>query len=59
MIVQPKGNFKLVNELDNTALNKNKVYNADIAYNQPLYKEKGLIFIDGLLLNKNDYIIIK
>ena len=38
-------------------LNKDrKLINAIIATNQPSHKEKGLIFVDGVLLNANEYI---
>ena len=58
MKVKPKENYKLVNYPDNTALDKNKVYDADIAYNQPEYIEKCKIFVEGILLERDDYIII-
>jgi hypothetical protein len=38
------------NEMD-----PNKVYDAEIATNQPDYKEKGLIFAGGHLLKRGEY----
>ena len=47
-------------------LNKNKIYEACIATNQPDYKEKGLIFVEAnddlrieLLLNSDEYGVIE
>lgn len=59
MLVKIKENFKLANYSSNTALKKNKIYSAIIASNIPKYKENGLIFVENLLLDKNDYIIVK
>jgi hypothetical protein len=56
MKVKPKENYKLLGT--SIVLNKDKIYNAVIATNQPNYKEKGLIFVDEVLLNKKEYIII-
>ena len=55
MKVKPKENYKLLGT--SIVLNKNKTYNAVIATNQPNYKKKGLIFVDGVLLNANEYIV--
>tara|TARA_R100001163_G_C5025834_1_gene167391 strand:+ start:92 stop:361 length:270 start_codon:yes stop_codon:yes gene_type:complete len=55
MKVKPKENYKLLGT--SIVLNKNKTYNAVIATNQPNYKEKGLIFVDDVLLNANEYIV--
>lgn len=57
MKVKPKENYKLLGTF--IVLNKNKTYNAVIATNQPNYKEKGLIFVDDVLLNANQYIEVK
>ena len=56
MKVKPKENYKLLGT--SIVLNKDKIYNAVIATNQPNYKEKGLIFVNEVLLNKKEYIII-
>ncbi len=56
MKVKPKENYKLLGT--SIVLNKDKIYNAVIAINQPNYKEKGLIFVNEVLLNKKEYIII-
>tara|TARA_R100000781_G_C4035318_1_gene112038 strand:+ start:338 stop:511 length:174 start_codon:yes stop_codon:yes gene_type:complete len=56
MKVKPKRNYKLLGT--SIVLNKDKIYNAVIATNQPNYKEKGLIFVNEVLLNKKEYIII-
>ena len=36
-------------------LDKNRTYTAEIATNQPKYKEKGLVFCGGYLLNQYEY----
>jgi hypothetical protein len=38
-----------------TALDSEKVYEATVATNQPNYKERGLVFIEGYLLTKEEY----
>ena len=43
----------------NEKLDKNKVYDAEIAWNQPGYKKNGLIFVNGVLLVKGEYKIIR
>jgi len=57
MKVKPKENYKLLGT--SIILNKNKTYSAFIATNQPGYKEKGLIFVNDVLLNDNEYTIIE
>lgn len=57
MKVKPKLNFRLAG-IPETELNKNKIYNANIAYNQPEYIEKCKIFVQGILLERDDYLII-
>lgn len=54
MKVKPKENYVAVSR---PPLDKTKIYDAVIAINQPNYKEEGLIFCNGFLLNKNEYII--
>jgi len=58
MRVKPNENYQLAN-IPESKLNKDIVYNAVIASNQPDYKEKGLIFVKDILLDKTEYIIIK
>jgi len=59
MKVKPKLAYRFANSNESTGLNPNKVYNAIIATNQPEHKEKGKIFIDDMLLERGEYIIIK
>jgi CYTH domain-containing protein len=56
MKVKPLENYRLLGTP--IVLDKNTVYNAVIARNQPNYKEKGLIFVDGVLLAKGEYKIV-
>ena len=44
MKIQPKENYELLGTYPVIKLDKNKVYNAVIADNQPDYKKKGLVF---------------
>jgi len=57
MQVKPNMNYKLLGT--NIVLDKNKVYTAIIATNQPDYIERGLIFCNDVLLDKTEYTIIK
>lgn len=59
MKIKPKENYKLAGTYPQITLNKNKVYDAVIATNQPNYKEKGLVFCGDILLNKSEYEVIK
>ena len=59
MKIQPKENYELLGTYPVIKLDKNKVYNAVIADNQPDYKKKGLVFCGSILLNKSEYKIIK
>jgi hypothetical protein len=59
MKIQPKENYKLLGTYPVIKLDKNKIYNAVIADNQPDYKKKGLVFCGDILLNKSEYKIIK
>jgi len=57
MKVKPKLNYKLYTtelKLDST-----KIYKAEIATNQPDFEKQGLIFVNEILLNKDEYIIIE
>ena len=56
ILIQPKENYQCANH-SLKPLNKNKVYSAELATNQPEYIEKGLVFCDGYLLEKNEYTI--
>ena len=42
----------------NIKLNKSKIYKGIKATNIPNYKKEGLIFVNEILLNKSEYIII-
>ena len=57
--IKPKENYKLLGTYPVITLNKNKVYRAIIAINQPDYKKTGLVFCNDILLNKTEYTIIK
>jgi len=56
MKVKPKENYKCF-AYSRPPLDKTKIYDAVIPSNQPNYKEQGLIFCNGFLLNKNEYIV--
>ena len=58
MNIKPKENYRLLGTYPVITLDRNKVYKAIIATNQPNYKENGLVFCDDILLNKNEYTII-
>lgn len=55
MKIQPNDNFKVYGI---GQLNKNCIYNAELATNQPDYIEMGKVFVKGILLDKNDYRIV-
>ena len=55
--VKPNLNYKLLGT--NIRLDKNKVYNGEIATNHPNYKELGLMFVGEILLDENEYTIIR
>jgi len=40
-------------------LDSEKVYEATPATNQPNYKERGLVFVEGYLLTKEEYEVAK
>ena len=56
MRVKPNKNYKLLGT--SIELDKEKVYDAVKAINQPNYKQEGLIFVDDILLNANEYIVM-
>jgi hypothetical protein len=53
MKVQPKENYHM--GIGYPKLNKNCIYNATIATNQPDYIEKEKVFVKDILLEKDDY----
>ena len=55
--IKPNENYHLSST--DIRLDKNKVYNGIIATNQPNYEERGLMFCGDILLNKNEYKIVK
>ncbi len=57
MTVKPNDNYELLGTT--IKLNKKQVYKAHIAFNQPDYKQYGLIYVDGVLLNRSEYRIVK
>lgn len=55
--IQPKENYSCAS-YSRPPLDKTKTYKGYIAFNQPDYKEKGLVFCKGYLLKKGEYKII-
>ncbi len=53
MKVKPNENYKLLGT--NITLDKNREYVAFWATNQPAWKERGLIFVEDILLEKGEY----
>lgn len=56
MRVKPNKNYKLLGT--SIELDKEKVYDAVKATNQPNYEEEGLVFVSEILLNKNEYVVV-
>ncbi len=56
MRVKPNENYKLLGT--SIELDKERVYDAVKATNQPNYEEEGLIFVSEILLNKNEYVVV-
>ena len=56
MRVKPKMNFKLLGT--SITLNKTMTYEAVPATNQPDWEAKGLVFVNEMLLSKDDYDVI-
>lgn len=54
MRVKPNRSYKLLGT--SIELDKERVYDAVKATNQPNYKQEGLIFVNDILLNANEYI---
>ena len=57
MQVKPLHNYKLLGT--SIVLDCKKTYDATPATNQPDWEEKGLIFVDGILLEAGEYLIVK
>jgi hypothetical protein len=57
ILIQPKDDYRCAS-YSRPALDKNKVYSATLATNQPDYIEKGLVFCGDYLLGKNEYYLI-
>ena len=57
ILIKPNDNYRCASYIAQP-LDKNKVYSATIATNQPDYAEKGLVFCGDYLLNKNEYTVV-
>lgn len=57
MRVKPNENYELLGT--SIKLDKNKVYEAVPATNQPNHKAMGMVFVGDFLLNKTEYRVIK
>ena len=57
MLVKPKLNYRLY--ATHISVSKDKTYKATIATSQPNYKERGAVFVGGILLEKGEYTIVK
>ena len=57
MQVIPKRNFKLLGT--SVVLDASKTYTATLATNQPNWEVEGKIFVEGVLLCKGDYDVIR
>lgn len=57
LTVKPNDDYELLGT--QVKLDKTRVYKAHIASNQPDYKRYGLIFVDGVLLNRSQYRLVK
>ena len=56
MKIKPNESFKLLGT--GIELDKNKIYESEDASNIPDYKERGLVFVNGILLDKSEYEIV-
>jgi hypothetical protein len=56
--IQPNKNYRCP-IYSKPPLDKTKTYKGYIAFSQPNYKEKGLVFCEDYLLKKGEYKIIK
>ena len=57
ILVQPKENYRC-GSYSRKPLDKNKVYSATVATNQPDYIKNGLVFCGDYLLDKNEYTVV-
>ena len=57
IFIKPKEDYRCASYA-RQSLDKNKVYSATIATNQPDYAEKGLVFCGDYLLDKNEYTVV-
>lgn len=57
MRVKPNRSYELLGT--SIKLDKERVYDAVKATNQPNYEEEGLIFVSEILLNKNEYQVVE
>jgi hypothetical protein len=57
MKIKPRLDFELIGA--GIKLDKNKVYEVEYATNQPHWQTLELVFCEGILLPKEDYIVIK
>ena len=57
MKVIAKESFKLLGT--SICIEEGKIYEATIASNQPDFLEKGLIFVEGILLKRGEWEIVK
>ena len=56
MRIQPNQNYTM--GIGYPKLNKNCIYKAELATNQPDYIEQGKVFVKDILLDKNDYRLV-
>jgi len=67
LLIRPRLAFTNVGGTAGVRLNPKRVYHASVAFNQPKYKERGLVFVnvrqkagtDEFLLGKDDYTVVK
>jgi len=60
MRIKPKLSFKLLGT--SIQLDKNEIYDAEPATNQPDWERRGLVFVGdapGFLLGKDDYTVVE
>ncbi len=56
MKIKPLDNYQLLGT--GITLKMDKIYNAQKASNVPDYLEKGLVFCNGILLDKTEYVVV-
>ena len=59
MLVKPNENYRQAGVIGGVELNKNTIYDAEIASNLPEYEEKGKVFVEGIMLTNDEYAIVK